>query len=79
MTSIAISRKKKHDEKIEQNIFRDSDLLRYFGSYTKKHCIYECLIDMVYKSCDCVAPYFPGMFHNNAIYISICFHHFKEK
>ena len=33
---------------------RESDVLKYFNLYTKKHCIYECLIDLVIKSCKCV-------------------------
>ena len=44
---------------IRTDYFRKSQNLKYFPIYTKKHCIYECLIDIVYASCECMAPYFP--------------------
>ena len=37
-----------------QCIARDSKILKYFKDYTKKHCIYECLIDLVIRECKCI-------------------------
>ncbi|XP_038070398.1 acid-sensing ion channel 1C-like [Patiria miniata] len=31
--------------------------LKYFNNYTKSMCLHECLIDIVYDMCGCVAPY----------------------